>query len=41
MLWVELDKEINKQKISLSKDCHSLAIYHDDEYKDTDIDVKI
>ena len=41
MLWIELDKEINKQKISLSKDCHSLAIYHDGEYKDTDIDVEL
>jgi DNA-binding transcriptional MerR regulator len=41
MLWIELDKEINKQRISLSKDCHSLAIYHDHEYKDTDIDVEI
>ena len=25
----------------MSKDCHSLAIYHDDEYRDTDIDVEI
>jgi DNA-binding transcriptional MerR regulator len=41
MLWIELDKEINKQKISLSKECHSLAFYHDDEYKDSDIDVEI
>jgi len=41
ILWVDIDKEISKQKISLSKDCHSLAIYYDDEYKDTDIDVEI
>lgn len=41
MLWVELDKEINKQKVFLSKECRSLAIYHDEEYKDTDIDIEI
>ncbi|MDF2514468.1 MAG: merR, partial [Herbinix sp.] len=41
MLWGELDQEIIKQKLSLSKDCHALAIYHDDEYKDIDIDVEI
>lgn len=40
-LWVELNEEINKQKISLSKDCHSLALYYDNEYRDTDIDVEI
>lgn len=41
ILWVELNEEINRQKIPISKDCHSLAIYHDNEYKDTDIDVEI
>ena len=41
LLWVEMNKELEKQKISLSKDCISMAIYHDDEYKETDIDVEI
>ena len=36
-----MNKELEKQKISLSKDCISMAIYHDDEYKETDIDVEI
>jgi len=41
MLWVELNNELENQKISLSKECLSLAIYHDNEYRDTDIDVEI
>ena len=41
LLWVELNKELEKQKIPLSKDCISMAIYYDDEYKETDIDVEI
>ena len=41
LLWVELNQELEKQNITLSKDCISMAIYYDDEYKETDIDVEI
>lgn len=41
LLWVELNNVLEKQKITLSKDCHSIAIYHDVEYKETHVDVEI
>ena len=41
LLWVELSQQLEKQNITLSKDCISMEIYYDDEYKETDIDVEI
>lgn len=41
LLWVELNQELEKQGIPLSKDCLSMAVYHDEEYKENDIDVEI
>lgn len=41
LLWVELDEEMKRQKCKLSEECLSLAIYYDNEYKETDIDVEI
>ena len=41
MLWEELYDYIGKQQIVLAKDSQNLAIYHDLEFKDRDVDVEV
>lgn len=41
ILWKELFKEIANQKISISNECYPVAIYHDLEYKDKNVDIEV
>lgn len=41
VLWGLLMKEIEPQRVQLADPCHSLAIFHDEGYKEHDVDVEI
>lgn len=40
-LWHKMMSEIMPQKAELANPCYSLAIFHDKEYKERDVDVEI
>ncbi len=40
-LWQRLHEEMEKQKIQPAANCYSMAVFHDEGYKETDVDVEI
>lgn len=41
MLWEILAREMVAQNIQYTQDCNSLAVFHDEGYKESDVDVEI
>ncbi|MBU5674721.1 MerR family transcriptional regulator [Paenibacillus brevis] len=41
LLWGLLTKELEGQQVQLANPCYSLAIFHDEGYKENDVDVEI
>ncbi|MDF9824644.1 DNA-binding transcriptional MerR regulator [Breznakia sp. PF5-3] len=40
-LWNELYSQISKQNVKLKTPIHAMAMYHDKEYKDRDVDLEV
>ena len=41
ILWNELYEKINKEHIEVSNECYAMAIYHDLEYKEENVDIEV
>lgn len=41
LLWEQLVNEIASQQVQYDNPCHSLAVFHDEGYKESDVDVEI
>lgn len=41
MLWEQLMQELAPQKVQYANPCYSLAVFHDEGYKENDVDVEI
>lgn len=41
LLWNQLMKETAAQRLQMAEPCMSLAVFHDEGYKETDVDVEI
>lgn len=41
MLWEQMTKEISSQNVQCANPCYSLAVFHDEGYKENDVDVEI
>lgn len=41
MLWGRMMSEIAPQKVAYASPCYSIAVFHDQGYKDSDVDVEI
>ncbi len=41
ILWEQMMKEITSQNIQFATPCYSLAVFHDEGYKESDVDVEI
>ncbi|MEN6325519.1 MAG: MerR family transcriptional regulator [Syntrophomonas sp.] len=41
LLWQELDDFIDREHLDIPSNSHALAIYHDEEHKDANVDVEV
>lgn len=41
ILWNELFEEIKNKNIDITNNCRAIAIYHDSEYKDKNVDIEV
>lgn len=41
LLWERLFAEMDKQNVEIDNPCYSIAVFHDKEYKEKDVDVEI
>lgn len=41
ILWEKMMKELDSQNVKFSNPCYSMAIFHDKEHKENDVDVEI